>query len=248
MNRFQITTKMIDYLEDKINCHNVINFLDKSKISQSENKNKLIIKSIPLTFKIIDNDKEIKNLFEIFDFMTEANYTGFEYFPYLYGVLDCSDQNKIYVFYENFDSNLIDILNNMEHQSEWYDIVFQMIIINYYIQNINNYKYDNGIPQNHLCRKLPKPIYQDYHIYDIKFTINHKYLIVLWNITNMELITDENKNNITTNIDHLIKYINEHKDKIKIMPSERILKLLNDIQNNYDDTLSILDKYYNATN
>ena len=131
----------------------------------------------------------------------------------------------------------------MEHPSEWYDITFQMIMINYYIQTINGYQYDNGSPENHYYKKLEKPIYKEYYIENYKFNINHKYLIVLWDI---EKIEKTNQNKYPSNIKLLIKYLDDHKDNIKIFPSPRIIKLLNEVIDNQNNTISILNQYYNT--
>jgi len=260
MSREKIASKMVKYLEERINCENVIKFADQTK----ENKmvaEKLIVDNTPIAFKIINyNDDEnyikknksdsndrlwLQNMFNTFDFMTEANYTGFEYFPYLYGVLNChNDENsKVYLFYEFFDGNLVELINQIGHPSEWYDIVFQMIMINYYIQSMNGYQYNNGILQNHLYKKLSKPYYKEYQIENHIFNINHKYLIALWDFVFI-VKTPENKNEIITNIDYLLNFLTENKDKIKIPPSGRIIKLLHDIKNNPNNTIDVLFQYY----
>ena len=268
MDRSKIAAKLIKYLEERINCENVIKFAQETNDSllgkglESE-VDKLIIESVPIAFKIIKyNDEEnyikesetdandrtwLKNLFDTFDFMTDANHTGFEYFPYLYGVLNCheGENSKVYIFYEAFEGNLIKLINQMEHPSEWYDIVFQMIMINYYIEVLNGYLYNYGTPQNHLYRRLPKAIYREYELGDFKFKINHKYLIVLWDFNFMEKITDENRDKIVANTTYLLNYINANKDKLKIPPSGRIIKLLYDVQNHSKEIPSILNQYYN---
>lgn len=270
MSREKKATYMIDYLEKRINCENIMDFADKTSITNLDNENnitiqKLMVDNIPVAFEIIKyndidnpimqndpdfkNRKSIKKLFNIFDFMTEANYTGFEYFPYIYGVLDChnNENSKVYIFYEAFDGTLIDLINNMEHPSEWYDIVFQMIMINYYIVTINGYHYDNGSIENHLYKKLNKPYYKEYLLNSSKFNINHKYLIVLWNIDNMVKNSDINEYQFISNIDYLLTYLDENKDKIKIPPSPRIMNLLNDIKNNSINIIDILSQYYIQT-
>ena len=271
MSRTKISEKMIKYLEDRINCENVIRFTEKtleSELGKGKEAvvNKLVIDGTPVAYKVIKynnsddyvrkkgemrDKKWAKNMFEIFDFMTEANYTGFEYFPYLYGVLIChNDETNIstmYIFYEVFDGDLTDLFNKIEHPSDWYDIIFQLIMINYYITFVHGYIYYDGSPQNHLYKKLPKPYYKDYEIEGHKFKINHKYLLALWDFNYMEKLTEESKERIQSNIDLLLKYIqsNKHKGQIKNPPSDRILKLLNEVKDNPENTISILDTYYN---
>lgn len=265
MSREKKAKYMINYLEKRINCENVMKFIDKIQTNPEENKlniNKLLVENIPVALKIINyNDTDIyirknksdpkdkiwiKNLFDTFDFMTEANYTGFEYFPYLYGVLDCHDRenSKVYIFYELFDGSLIDLLNKMEHPSEWYDIIFQMAMMNYYIEIMNGYRYNNGKIKNHLYKKIDKPYYKEYHIDSYNFNIYHRYLIVLWDMNYIEKMTIDNENQIVSNIDFLLEYLDKEKEKIKIPPSERIIKLLYDIKNNIKDTINILSRYY----
>lgn len=324
MSRLKITNIMIDFLESKLNCENVMKFIDK-QLDKTNNHtiNKLLIDTIPVSLQItyydevnsnhinslttiptystetseststdeninsltitstdsidevekkVDNmDENIKittthnrinelsnnsrgknrlyvqNLFQVFDFITEANHNGFEYFPYLYGVLDChnKENSKVYTFYEFFDYNLSHLFENMEHVSEWYDVVFQMVMINYYIQGVSRYNYNNGTVQNHLYRKLSKPYYKEYELNNKITKINHKYLIVLWNIDHMEKILNDNINKLPSNIDYLIDYIEQNKSQMKFPPSFRIIKLLNEVKVNPDNSLIILDRYYN---
>ena len=258
-DRLKITDAMRKYLEDRLNCKNVMAYIDKKmleKINGTNQKHKLRINSIPVTVEIIKyndsdtgtemyNKKWVEEQIKIYDFITEANYTGFEYFPYLYGVLNCHNEenSKLYLFYEYFEGNLLNLINKLEHPSEWYDIVFQLIIINYYMETIHKYQY-NGEISNHLYNKLSKPIYQLYQFDNYQFNINHKYLIALWNIDKLEKITDSNS--IKRNTDILLKYLVENKDNFKIPPSGRIIKLLSDIQDSPENTLLILDQYYNV--
>ncbi|XWV26872.1 hypothetical protein QJ857_gp0178 [Tupanvirus soda lake] len=269
MSRIKTARQMISYLEERINCENVMKYANKTTekiISEKTNliTRKLNIEGTPVSFEIMNyndtenyvtNDKTdvkdrrlVKHMFSIFDFMTEANYTGFEYFPYIYGVLNChdSENSKIYTYHEYFTGNLVDLINNMEHPSEWYDVVFQIIMINYYIEIINGYKYNNGYLQNHYYKKLDKPYYKEYEFNGKKISVNHKYLVVIWGIDHMEKNNDNNKDNTENNIDYLLKYFSDNKDKIKIAPSPRIIKLLNDIKNNINDTQNIILQYYSA--
>lgn len=276
MNRSKIATQSIDFLESKLNCENVIKFVNENFDSSlgeglESAVNKIMVSpdksssTIPMAYKVMKyndtedyvkkekndpNDKTwTKDLFNTFDFMTEANYTGFEYFPYLYGVLDCHDNenSKIYIFYEVFDGDLINLINNLEHPSDWYDIAFQMIMINYYIQVINGYRYNDGNPQNHLYKKLVKPYNKEYKFGDNAFRVNHKYLITLWDINYIEKITETNKNQIVSNIDFLLKYLDKNKPDIKVYPTGRIIKLLYDIKNSPEKTTEILYRYYGPT-
>ncbi len=265
MDRIKKAEFMIDYLEKRINCENVMKFADatlESTLGEGKEASvkQLKVENIPVAFKVMEYDDSpeykregkgkrdnewLQNMFKTFDFMTEANYTGWPYFPYIYGVLNCHNgtDSKVYIYYEVFDGSLLDLFNRIEHPSDWYDIAFQMIMINYYIENVNGYRYNDGTPQNHLYRKI-KPYYKEYTFDTHKYTINHKYLITLWDFNYMEPITDKNKSQVVSNIDFLLKYINKNRDKIKIPPSDRIIKLLTEVSDNTNDTLNILDKYY----
>lgn len=256
MSRGKITTKMINYLEKRVNCENIIKFVDR--LVDMHNKNKLLVGEIPVFFDIVPyNDNSdykqksvsdpkdnqwIQKKFETFDIMTESNHIGFEYFPYLYGVLNCHDgeRSKVYIFYEFFDGSLIKLIDNMEHPSEWYDVVFQMTVIDYYLKT-SGYDYSNAIPENHFYRKLEKPYYKEYLLNNIKFNINHKYLIVMgiW-VDIFEKSEEKNPSNISL----LLKYLEENKEQIKIPPSQRIIKLLNDLNDHPENIPDVLSSYY----
>lgn len=260
MSREKTAKIMIEYLEERVNCENVISMIEGNK--DSSDTNHLVINRIPNAIHIIkhnDNkafvnkekkeildENQLKKTFEIFDFMTEANYTGFEYFPYLYGVLNCHDgeNSKAYVFYEYFENSLDNLINNIEHASEWYDIVFQMILINYYVSTVNGYSYDVNLSK-HFYRKLIKPYYKEYIMNDIMFNVNHKYIIVLWDI-DMEK-EDEKKNaDLTSNIDILIDYIKNNRSQMKTPPTNRIMEILYDVKENPQDSINVLIRYYGS--
>lgn len=267
MNRAKLADKLVEYLEKRINCDNVIEHHDKfyqSTLGQGREASVdlLMVKNIPFAFKMMkynatpgyvrENKSDpkdiiwVNNLFKTFDFMTEANYTGHPYFPYLYGVLDCpmDAESKLYIYYEAFEGDLRKLIDEIEHPSDWYDICFQMILINYYMEVVNNLRYNDGKPANHLYRKYSKPFYQKYQIEDISFSISHKYLIVLWDFNYVEKISDENRSSVVSNIRFLLKYLRENSNKIKILPSNRIMKLLSEIVNKPSDSIKILHEYY----
>jgi hypothetical protein len=270
MERIILTRKMIKYLEKTANCKNIIEFVNKHILKETSNtidkwnmyKNKLIIKGIPVSYYVIrynDDDsyrmkdnadlKDItwKNeMYESFDFITESNYTGFEYFPYLYGVLDCHSgpDSRIYVFHEFFDKNLVETINTLEHPSEWYDIVFQLIIICYYMQIMNSYTY-NGNLNNYFCRKLEKSHYKKYKMGEYILNINHNFLIVLLDFKLTKKSTKETR--LMDTIDLFLIYTKENKHKLKVPPSGRVVKLLYDIKNDPYRTVEILYQYFGLT-
>lgn len=281
MSRINVTKNMINYLEERVNCENAIKFADKHILKKNNKVNELIINKIPVAYEIVDYNDDIdgtenddtdrgkiwlENMFNIFDFISETNYLGYEYFPYLYGVLNCHEgvNSRVYLYYELFDENLEYLISIMEHASEWYDIVFQMIMINYYLSNISKYVYDGSV-KNHLYRKLAKPYYKKYEINGKELNINHKFLIVLKDFNHIkkitsntdtiqdttdtsnfdvdEIISDANEiHKNLTNIDFLIEYIKTN--KIKIPPSNKIMKLLYDIVAHPKNSMVLIHQYY----
>lgn len=262
--RQKVAIKMFQYLERHINCENVVNFIKNLQIKGmiKIGKRKLfefVVGSTPILLEIIkyysskkynlpnkNNLPDVRWLwkqYEIFDFINEANYTGFEYFPYLYGILECPKENvsRLFIFYEHFEGHLTHLFDRMEHPSEWYDIIFQLSIIEHFVSTINHYQYDGKL-DNYLYKKLTKPIYQKYVIENYNFNINHKFLIVLWNYDSLEK-TEKSKSNVKT-IKLLAKYIEEN--ILKISVTHRIKSLLDELQKDSNNILSILDKYYNT--
>jgi hypothetical protein len=249
MDQSKITAKMIKYLEDNINCENIIRFI--KKYSKTEDITKLEIGTIPVSLQIIDyddNDKKLmQNQHKIYDFMTHANYAGYEYFPYLYGVLNCHDgsDSKAYIFYESFDGDLTKLLNEMEHASEWYDIIFQLAMIDNYIGVTNKYQLNNATAKNILYKKLSKPIYKEYMFNDKKVSIKHSYKLVLWDINSLEKFSEDEipKNTIDILGTLIHRDPNEYGEIFKINPSERIINLINKLSVP-DKISSVLIEYY----
>lgn len=285
MSRAKNTKILIEYLKKYINCDNIEKFIQKHTDDEFINASscymdtQLIIKNIPVSCKIIQysddtaednndiiNRNQIDTIFKYFDFITESNHTGFEHFPYLYGVLDCrnNENSKVYLLFENFQGNLIHLINSIEHPSEWYDIAFQIVMINYFTFDLNKYRYPNGSMYNHLYNKLPKPYYQDYELDGIKFNVSHKYLIVMWNLKlsidvennkcsdkdDGELMIngfgDDSNLSFKTNIEYLLQYVSENDNKVKIKPSPRITSFLKGVAENPSNTVKLIIEYYGS--
>lgn len=263
MSRIKKTKTLIEYLEKRINCENIINTTNKYLEaddtyidSESTKSKKILVYNNNVAFKIIkyideDNNDEndrnyIKKFSKLFDFITEANYTGYEYFPYLYGVLNCRDgeNSKIYVYYEYFSDKLSTLINNLNHISEWYDIIFQLIMINYYLSVVNKLQY-NGSIDNHSFITLNKPYHKQYKINGNSLNVLHKFLIVYDNFYDIN-IDDLSNYNFKTNIDYLIEYISTNSTDIKILPSNIIITILKNIQENPSSSMDILYKYFNS--
>ena len=244
-DRLDITENMIKYLNQKLNCSNVIDFIEQQ--TEKEQPKKIAIGSTIVAYEIrmYKNMAEAeKTDFRIFDFTVNANFDGYGYFPNIYGVLNCTDDDKLtsYIFYEAFKADLLKLFEELTHPSEWYDIVFQLIMINYYIENIRKYQYTTTLA-GHLYRKLAKPYYQTYNTGGYQYSVNHKFLIVLWDMKELKKISDADKPSVR-NIDLLENYLTENSHKLKIAPSTRILTLLHEVRINPKDTAQILYKYY----
>ena len=143
MSRSTLADHLIDFLNKSVNCQNVMqltdNFIKDIKYLKTDNYNtNLLVDNIPTACDIIVKDNMASiwpgRMYNIFDFMTESNFTGFEYFPYIYGVLVCKENEEteipdtIYVYYESFEGKLKNLFSKIKHPSDWYDIAFQIII------------------------------------------------------------------------------------------------------------------------
>ena len=262
LSRKKTAAAMIKYLEETVYCKNVMKLAEESAATDDYPINKLLVNNILVSFKIINynddieyinkNDSELQdesqvnNLFKSFDFMTKANYTdndnGLENFPYIYGVLNChnKEHSKIYVYYESYDTNLVDLIINIEHPSQWYDIVFQIIMIDNYISVVNKYTYINESLKNYLCKKPIKPFYKKYTINDQEISVNHHNIIMLWNLKDFVPTNAEPRMN---GVEILLKFL-DNASAIKIPPSDRIKKMLKEVQSNPSNTELTLTKYY----
>lgn len=265
MNRSNVAEDMIQYLENTINCDNILTVVDShiyiNNIDpQNEHDKKLLIKKNLVSFEYqkyndtpgyiyekqndVKNRTDIEKQIKVLDFMTESNYTGFEYFPYIYGVLQCHNNKDsvFYMFYESFDGFLDDLISKIEHASEWYDIIFQLIVINYYVNFMSGYTYQNIGMDKFLYRKLQKPIYKQYDMENIIFNVNHKYLIVVWNLGDIQKISTSSNHDEFFDLNFLKQYLSKNPPKIN--PSPRILELISKINNNPKNALNILKEYY----
>ena len=72
---------------------------------------------------------------------------------------------------------------------------------------------------------------------DNKFSVNHRYNIVLWNVI------EKSKNK--TNVDLLIDYVAANDMPIK--PSNRIMKMLEEVKANPKNLQSIILQYYDTS-
>lgn len=261
--RGKIANQIYQYLEERINCSNIISYIDKYKNKEEniDSITSLTIESVPVAFKVIQYDdkntesnskiigkKTIKKIYDMYDFISESNHTGFEYFPYLYGVLDCHNESdsKVYTLYETFDGTISELLKQISHPTEWYEIFFQIILIHHFVNNISNKKYLNGTLDNHLYKKYKHPLKKQYSLGEYKFEIFHRNLIVMWNFELADIDTTNNQN-IKINIDYLLDFFKEHTDTMENKPTGRLMNLLHEIKSSPSEIPKILDKYYNTS-
>jgi hypothetical protein len=278
--RGKIANQIYQFLEERINCGNIISYIDKYKNKEEniDSITSLTIESIPVAFKVIryddksTNDKDINSdtntdsnkdtdtnskitskktvekIYDMYDFISESNHTGFEYFPYLYGVLDCHNKfdSKVYVLYESFDGTISELLKQISHPTEWYEIFFQIILIHHFVSNISNKKYSNGTLNNHLYKKYKHPIKKQYSLGEYKFEIFHRNLIVMWNFE-LDDTNTSNDQNLKINIDYLLDFFKEHTDTMENKPTGRLMSLLHEIKSSPTEIPKILDKYYNTS-
>lgn len=259
--RRKTASKIYKHLEDRVNCTNILEFMrthtsDSRDSRDSRESSELTIESISVTSEIIkytDNDSasssevlsksKLNKIYDRYDFISEANHTGFEYFPYLYGVLDCHSgmDSKVYVIYEMFDGTLDTMLSEIEHASDWYETIFQICLIHHYIINIAKASYSGATVPHHLYQKYKFAKKRQYTLGEFKFELYHKNLVVLWDF---QLETPSS--NSPPNLKHLLDYITTNGSKFKIQPSPRLIRMLNEIISTPADIPKILDSYYNT--
>ena len=261
--RRKTASRIYKHLEDRVNCTNILEYI---RTHSSESK-KLVIDDILVNLEIIkysdstsDSDgssasrnengsldlllkKDLDKKYEIYDFISEANHTGFEYFPYLYGVLDCHSElnSKVYVLYEMFDGTLDTLFSELEQGSDWYEIIFQVCLINHYMINIAKVSYSDAIVPHHFYQKYKFPKKREYTLGDYKFEMYHKNLITLWDFK-----LEPESTHLPSNINHVLNYITSNTSKFKVQPSQRIIRMLSDITFDSTNIPKILDSYYNT--
>lgn len=271
MSRQKIASKLIQFLEEKINCKNV---MKKADDYSTEAEKILLIESENVVFeiyyyddtKIEEGDRNqmwVQRLIQTLDFMVESNHMGFEYFPYVYGLLNCHEgpESKIYLYTEAFDGRLEDLFGNILHPSDWYDVIFQIVMIDYWIR-LHKYEYDASI-EKFVFRKYPKPFKKKYEIDSLTLNLSRKYLIIYANtqpFISLETIVTNFPDEILEptgedaefpikkpGINMLYSFVIE--GKFPVPPSHRIVRMLEDLMQNKDieGTNSIINKYYGNT-
>lgn len=177
---------------------------------------------------------------KMFNFMIEANATGFSYFPYIYKISKCpTGENSFqYVFYEAFDENLFDLLSKMTNSDMniLYDVYCQLLIINYYLEIICNMKYFDGKSKNHLVKKIDDPVEQTFEMDKYVLKFKHRFLIVIWDFHDMKYyraptLFERNFVMVTRDIDRYMK---------NIRIPQGLRKLINDANTDPKNTPKLL--------
>lgn len=230
MNRINKARQMIAILESTVNCDNVVQIATKD----AANDTTATINDTDVSLAVIHHPATDK-LYQTYDLMVRANYSGHEIFPYLYGVLDCRQSTKnIYVYYEKFDYSLPQIMDQLTVKADWFDIVYQLISIDYYIKQTIQSNYQSGDLYHHWVRILDKPYLKKYTYQNIQISVYHKYLIVLWDI---QFTTKKQ----TSNLEYLLSYL---KSNPQLDVPTKIYKLLKTLIANPNKTIEILIEYY----
>lgn len=251
--RRKTASRVYKHLEDRVNCTNILEYI---RTHSSESKlGELTIDNVPVNLEIIKytdstssdsgtlSRKDLGSKYEMYDFISEANHTGFEYFPYLYGVLDCHSgpNSKVYVLYEMFDGTLDTLFGDLEQGSDWYETIFQICLIHHYIINIAKVSYSDATVPHHIYQKYKFPKKRQYTLGDYKFELYHKNLITLWDFK-----LEPTSAHSPSNIRYVLDYIVSNASKFKVQPSQRIIKMLNEIISEPLNIPKILDSYYNT--
>lgn len=257
LTRKQLATRMITFLKSKLNCQNVVEFT--SRYRQSTNpemasqglyltKNYLKIENHKVTFKIIRGTKSkletwLETQVPIMDFMSETNNAGQEYFAYIYGVLTCnwqseSDNTHIYIYSEYFGDNFRGFIAAIKHASEWYDVVFQLVMINQFLAEkgyasgeVDDYSYQI------IRQKKTK-----YEIAGENLTIMHKCQLVMTGEMPPKLDADATSKMMI--IRSVTSYLAANPGATTVAPSDRIKELMRRLVDKPDTYASLLVEYY----
>jgi hypothetical protein len=247
MQRTKKAQKVYSYLESTINCQKVMRIVDRNTVSnedhplRSDPEERVVeLKSVPTAYVKMHTvlpsilyDEMIRN----FDRMTEINHMGFEYFPYLYGVLNCHDgiDQTSYIFYENTDRSIHDLILSTTNIQEWYDLAFQVAMMDYYLMQIYKYEDYVGVPKYFRVIDYEKAFYKEYIVEEMKVSIYHKFQIVYWKL---DPLTVEKQSGV-----QMLYNIISDKDLIN-KPPRKVLEMLQEITLNPSATLSVLGRYY----
>lgn len=244
MNRSKTALEMIDYLENTLNCQKVIKFIDRRTESldnihhETPDSRTLMIKKTPVAFHLFSFDVNhtlYQDLINKFDFMTRINHEGFDYFPYIYGVLNCIDETlqRTYVFSEKTDTDLMHLFNDLQGASDWYDLSLQAAMMDHYLGEEFKYYDYGGDPQHFQVIKIDRPSRAEYIIGDeLKISTIHKFKLVYWKTSPMPT-----SGRLTETLLKMSK-------KGEIEMPKKVVEMLTEITTNPGAVMTILGRYY----
>lgn len=248
MSRINMSKKLRDVFNEKVNCINAIEFIDNKNIVKTDDELPyVIIEETPVDFVVIKyhdttddtakNRKYIEDVFRKFDFMSFSNAEGYDYFPYLYGVLDCrnKEDSAVYTFYEYFPYSITHLVANISHASEWYDIVFQLSLLNYLLHK-SDLKFD---PSKIRYRRLEKPYRKEYEMDSSNLTIKK-----LFDISVVDYNIYDDKTTFPLPLEYLKQYINNNREILPIPPSHNVEAIIDALLSDIDNTYDILASKY----
>jgi hypothetical protein len=249
MSRSKTSKIIVKYLNNEINCTNIMKIARKNTLVGDSY---LTILKTPVSFDIykygdttcdtVLSDQDIDKLIKMTDFMVECNYFGIEIFPYIYGALKCGSEcsKHLYLFYEYFPNMLSNINADITHMSNWYDIIFQIIFIIHILSqfNVNDITIDNFY-----YKKLDKPIYNRYDFFNEKIKVTHNFVVVVWGIT----LSDEKSDTFTQdNISNMLKAIQNL--TVSITPSSKLMNMLVKIKDDNENIVKYISEIYSEKN
>jgi hypothetical protein len=243
--------KIISYLDSKVNCKNIEVFLENHYETKPYHLrlnvgNELHDASYELVQYPDTDETEIilQNIFNTFKFITQANYSGLDYFPWLYGLLKCdgltedtqTPARQVHTFYEYFETNLQEYIPKISHPSEWYGICFQLALISDFMRR-NNKAYDSSMA-NHLVKFHEKPVFTQYSKGDVKISVRQTMRIVL-----KDFYLEEGSKD--SSIQGLLKYLSSHPD-INIPPSPKNMSFMHKYVTDPTQLTPLLASYYQS--
>ena len=260
-NRIDIYNKCKKIFSEKINCDEIENFVNDNKEKKlaegkegivyllNMNDIKVAAKYVPYNgdpnYTYVPNGKislEWMNYTnETYEFMKESNTSGFDFFPYVYQIINCpnKDNSYEYIFYEAFDGDLLNLLMEETNKYALYTIFFQLIRINYYLEIICGMKYFDGKAANHLFRKIKLPTEEKVVMDSYEFILKNQYLVVIWDFHNMKQFKEPKE--FKRNFMLVMKNINQQQKFL----SEELVTLINSVNENPTSTPQLLYSFYN---
>lgn len=162
-------------IKQNVDCSNIIESFQSSDNLKVGNVH-VIMDKLPV--------KDVQQVINKYNIMTDANEYGFEFFPYIYGLFDCAVESErfIYVIREHINEPLLNLIKSIDRQFLWFEIAFYVIAIDYYLSSIMALEY--SIDDSSLIYKPAKIATIEHRIGEFTFKIPTRHLIVLSNFHN----------------------------------------------------------------